>query len=196
MATANERQQEPSMEEILASIRRIISEDGEEGDAKASAAKSEDVLELTEVVPEEGGGEVVNLNDQKRKAEKADKPAVAEPAPAVKAKEEPKPAPQTASQPGAKEATKPMAAAQTATATGDGGLMSAEREAVAAAAMGGLLQAVKDEPLVAGGRTVEEIARELLRPMLRSWLDENLPVLVERLVKEEIERVVGRARGR
>ncbi|WP_377296192.1 DUF2497 domain-containing protein [Rhizobium sp. SGZ-381] len=41
-------------------------------------------------------------------------------------------------------------------------------------------------------RSVEEMARELLQPMLREWLDDNLPALVERLVREEIERV---ARG-
>ena len=39
---------------------------------------------------------------------------------------------------------------------------------------------------------VEEVVREILRPMLRMWLDDNLPTLVERLVRAEIERV---ARG-
>ncbi|TAK50200.1 MAG: DUF2497 domain-containing protein [Xanthobacteraceae bacterium] len=42
-------------------------------------------------------------------------------------------------------------------------------------------------------RTLEDLVREMLRPMLKSWLDDNLPGLVERLVKAEIERV---ARGR
>ncbi|TNM65037.1 DUF2497 domain-containing protein [Aliirhizobium smilacinae] len=41
-------------------------------------------------------------------------------------------------------------------------------------------------------RSVEEMAQEMLRPMLQEWLDDNLPTLVERLVREEIERV---ARG-
>ncbi len=40
-----------------------------------------------------------------------------------------------------------------------------------------------------GERSIDELTRELLRPMLQSWLDENLPRLVERLVREEIERV-------
>lgn len=39
-------------------------------------------------------------------------------------------------------------------------------------------------------RSLDEMAEELLRPMLREWLDDNLPTLVERLVREEIERVV------
>jgi cell pole-organizing protein PopZ len=41
-------------------------------------------------------------------------------------------------------------------------------------------------------RSLDEIAEDMLRPMLRDWLDDNLPTLVERLVREEIERV---ARG-
>ncbi len=41
-------------------------------------------------------------------------------------------------------------------------------------------------------RSLDEIAQEMLRPMLKDWLDDNLPTLVERLVREEIERV---ARG-
>lgn len=41
-------------------------------------------------------------------------------------------------------------------------------------------------------RSFDEIAQEMLRPMLQEWLDDNLPTLVERLVREEIERV---ARG-
>jgi cell pole-organizing protein PopZ len=41
-------------------------------------------------------------------------------------------------------------------------------------------------------RSLDEIAQDMLRPMLQDWLDDNLPTLVERLVREEIERV---ARG-
>jgi cell pole-organizing protein PopZ len=49
------------------------------------------------------------------------------------------------------------------------------------------------EALDAGPRrSFDEIAEEMLRPMLQEWLDDNLPTLVERLVREEIERV---ARG-
>ncbi|WP_315778769.1 MULTISPECIES: DUF2497 domain-containing protein [unclassified Bradyrhizobium] len=42
-------------------------------------------------------------------------------------------------------------------------------------------------------RTLEDLVKEMLRPMLKSWLDDNLPALVERIVKAEIERV---SRGR
>ena len=40
----------------------------------------------------------------------------------------------------------------------------------------------------------EGVAREMLRPMLKAWLDENLPAIVERLVRAEIERIVRAAR--
>lgn len=42
-------------------------------------------------------------------------------------------------------------------------------------------------------RTLEDLVKEMLRPMLKAWLDDNLPALVERIVKAEIERV---SRGR
>jgi uncharacterized protein len=45
-----------------------------------------------------------------------------------------------------------------------------------------------------GDRTIEDITRELLRGMLRQWLDDHLPTLVEGLVREEIERVARRGR--
>ncbi|NGM34590.1 DUF2497 domain-containing protein [Methylobacterium sp. DB0501] len=47
--------------------------------------------------------------------------------------------------------------------------------------------------LTRNARTIEDLVQDMLRPMLKSWLDDNLPVLVERLVRAEIERV---ARGR
>jgi len=47
--------------------------------------------------------------------------------------------------------------------------------------------------LVQNSRTLEDLVKEMLRPMLKSWLDDNLPGLVERLVRAEIERV---SRGR
>lgn len=46
------------------------------------------------------------------------------------------------------------------------------------------------------GETLEDIVKGLLRPMLRSWLDENLPGLVERLVQDEIQKMSHRARKR
>jgi len=45
--------------------------------------------------------------------------------------------------------------------------------------------------LVENVRTLQDLVQEMLRPMLKSWLDDNLPTLVERLVRVEIERVAG-----
>jgi uncharacterized protein len=48
--------------------------------------------------------------------------------------------------------------------------------------------------LVQNSRTLDDLVREMLKPMLKAWLDDNLPNLVERLVRAEIERV-SRGRG-
>ncbi|MEM6464074.1 MAG: PopZ family protein [Pseudomonadota bacterium] len=68
-------------------------------------------------------------------------------------------------------------------------LISAEAGAKVTASFGNLSHA-----LVKGSdRSLDQITEDMLRPMLQQWLDDNLPTLVERLVREEIERV---ARGR
>jgi cell pole-organizing protein PopZ len=64
------------------------------------------------------------------------------------------------------------------------------------AQLGALPRERRDEPeLPLGGveRTLEEIVREMLRPLLQAWLDTHLPGIVEQLVREEIARVVGEA---
>jgi cell pole-organizing protein PopZ len=45
--------------------------------------------------------------------------------------------------------------------------------------------------LLENARTLQDLVREMLRPMLKSWLDDNLPTVVERLVLAEIERIIG-----
>ena len=68
------------------------------------------------------------------------------------------------------------------------GLLSREATAAVGSAFNTLTETVKKhEP------TLEDVVREALRPMLKSWLDENLPRVVERMVRAEIERVT---RGR
>jgi cell pole-organizing protein PopZ len=68
-------------------------------------------------------------------------------------------------------------------------LLSAEATAAVNSAFGTLAHTV----LVQNARTLEDLVREMLRPMLKTWLDDNLPNLVEHLVRAEIERV---SRGR
>ena len=169
------------MEEILASIRRIIAEDG---DAPAPAEKpasekpgkrEEEVLELTEVVEEDGS--VVSLSTggaKKQAAEPPPKRAAEPPPPPPPLEPEPEP-----------EADGPQSEEHR--------LVS---ETTAAASMAALSQLsslqraqITDVPLGDANRTLLDVVRELLRPMLKDWLDTNLPPLVERLVQEEIRRV-------
>jgi cell pole-organizing protein PopZ len=72
--------------------------------------------------------------------------------------------------------------------TSEAGLLSREATAAIGSAFNTLTETVKKhEP------TLQDVVRETLRPMLKTWLDENLPRVVERMVETEIERVT---RGR
>jgi uncharacterized protein len=176
-------QHEPSMEEILASIRRIIAEDGdtaapaEKAAPEKAAKREEEVLELTEVVEEDGS--VVSLS-----AGGAKKPA---PEPPLKRAAEPPPPPEPEPEPEPEPVRTPE--------LDDDRLVS---QTTAAASMAALSQLsaltaqrpqISDLPLGDASRTLLDVVRELLRPMLKDWLDHNLPPLVERLVQEEIRRV-------
>jgi hypothetical protein len=66
-----------------------------------------------------------------------------------------------------------------------------ERAATAAASSFGALSAAIAMPR--GDRTLEDVVRELLRPLLQQWLDDNLPGIVQQAVEAEVERI---ARGR
>jgi cell pole-organizing protein PopZ len=67
----------------------------------------------------------------------------------------------------------------------DPALMSPAATAAVSAAFNSLASTI----LSKDARTLEDLMREMMKPMLRSWLDDNLPSLVERLVRSEIERV-------
>lgn len=68
-------------------------------------------------------------------------------------------------------------------------LLSPAADAIVNSAFGNLASTV----LAGNSRTLEDLVKDMLRPMLKQWLDTNLPPLVERLVRDEIERV---SRGR
>jgi len=72
----------------------------------------------------------------------------------------------------------------------EGALVSAATTAAVDSAFNTLAQTV----LVQNGRTLEDLVKEMLRPLLKTWLDDNLPGMVERLVRAEIDRV-SRGRG-
>jgi cell pole-organizing protein PopZ len=77
------------------------------------------------------------------------------------------------------------------------GLVSDTSASVATAAMAKLAQAADPVPsetqLWVGARTIEQVVEDLMRPMLKTWLDKNLPTLVERLVEKELARMARRA---
>ena len=78
----------------------------------------------------------------------------------------------------------PRTAGEKMGAKPEAGLLSRETYAAIGSAFNTLTETVKKhEP------TLEDVVRETLRPMLKSWLDENLPRVVERMVQAEIERV-------
>jgi cell pole-organizing protein PopZ len=91
-------------------------------------------------------------------------------------------------EPQLEESPEPQAEAEAEPAETGRQLVSSATGAKVAAAFEDLSEAFKAEQR----RSFDEMAEEMLRPMLQQWLDDNLPTLVERLVREEIERV---ARG-
>ncbi len=75
-------------------------------------------------------------------------------------------------------------------------LLAPEAAAAAASSVDGLLRmlaASRSTQTHRGGPTIEDLVREEIRPLLKVWLDSHLPGLVERQVRAEIERLVGRA---
>lgn len=176
--------QEPTMEEILASIRRIISEDDAPAAEAPAAAEPEpdpEPVMAIETMNEEE--EVLELT------ERYDSPAVESIGDLdVTAAEEPEPFP-TSFEP----APEPVHHAAPEPAAPVEGLVGAGAAASAASAFAGLTASLaRPEPaaLVGGsGPTIDALARELLRPMLKEWLDANLPGIVEAAVRKEVERI-------
>lgn len=185
---------EPSMEEILASIRQIISEDGEGSQAPevadtedAEATASETTGAESEPEPEEG--------TEPESAEAEAEPQTFEPTPE----------PEHSFSHG--ESMSPQYSGSAAEAEPYASYAAPEPSAAASRpdsqhhllspqsdqAVHGAFSALAHTILAQNARTLEDLVAEMLQPMLKSWLDENLPTLVERLVQEEIQRV---SRGR
>lgn len=229
-------QQEPSMEEILASIRRIISEDGDEETAAAPEAAAEavpeaveepeavaepepepeaseaadpaeeDVLELTDEVQDDGT--VVNLNTGEAVAEDETPEEFVEALeldeeedvelemvdadedPAEEAVAEPEPEPEIPAEPVAEPADVLAAEAADRLVSENPAMNSVTSLSALAAAVDTHRRAV--DPSI-GPRTIEDLVKDVMRPMIREWLDDNLPSLVERMVGREIERLTREA---
>jgi uncharacterized protein len=195
------KSQEPSMEEILASIRRIIADD--------------DVTKTIQRAPEPPKAEPPPAPPQPAYSPPP-LPRIEEPAPSIMEAVEQDESSDILELTETMAASMPMPAAapefRTIDGTSDvgfddasdklppapampppvperGGLVSSETSAAVDSAFSALAQTV----LVQNARTLDDLVREMLRPMLKSWLDDNLPGMVERMVRAEIERV---SRGR
>jgi hypothetical protein len=176
------------MEEIIASISRIITDEKTSVEpVRPVPGEKSEILELTEIVDEDGS--------VRRVAPEADTPErrPTEPAAAV----DPTGANATArSGPGL---PRPDAEVEPKLELGRERILSSATSGAAAAAfaqLGALPRERRREgelPLGGVDRTLEDIVRDMLRPLLQAWLDENLLGIVERLVREEIARVVGEA---
>lgn len=176
-------EQEPSIEEILESIRQIISEDG-------TTPATGDGLTLSAPEPE------------------APIPAYTPPPPPPAAPT-PKPVTLTTAQDDIDDIlnltervtpepayTMPSAQQEDDIDMGgnmDSGILSEVTTDAAVAAMARLLTnnvAVEREvPGRVGNVTLEDMARDLMRPLIKTWLDQNLPRVVEKMVAKEMERV-------
>jgi cell pole-organizing protein PopZ len=235
MSAASPRTQEPSMEEILASIRRIIADDHEVSPGAASqggraqaanhplADDDDDVLDLAEVArPAPTLQRPALVPEPAARAEPvaAVEPAEVEPVhvepatviplqattvipdttPAWEPEPAPEPAPVVAirpsfsdfeAEPEADEA-KPASRGPELTAPETHDSLETLVSDEAMASVGHAFSMLSHTILTQNARTLEDLVKDMLKPMLKAWLDDNLPPLVERLVRTEIERV---ARG-
>jgi cell pole-organizing protein PopZ len=198
--------QEPTMEEILASIRRIISEDEapaadeaatppapveaaaepeaepEAGAEPAPEPAAEAPLSLSDLAPPEPPAEPDTSDEVLDLTDRVETVPAAPAAPPIESVGDLDV--YTPSRPIPEPAFGAPASAQ-----GDG-LVSTHAAGRAASAFDQLASSLimpKD------GRTLEDVVQELLRPLLKAWLDENLPGIVQRAVEAEVERI---ARGR
>ena len=214
-----------SMEDILASIRRIIAEgeqdakgpspgapapaaEAAKAPAKADAPKS-DVFELTQIVQDDGS--IVNVGETPPPP-----PAVAEVKAEATLKPEPLPSPVAESKPAIVAgmpvtspvppepvAPAPAAAAPPTTAQAAPPPPVDVKVESAMAALSRLMDLSKPVPPDALAEdlpersesvlTVEQLVRDAVRPLLKQWLDTNLPPLVERLVREAVDKLAKRA---
>jgi len=198
----SDAEQEPSMEEILASIRRIISDDNEQVETTEEQAAVEEIVPQEEVVQaveeplpveelpaptpdedededEDEDDEVLDLTDMDAAdpeplfEEQAYQAPVSAPSPRA-------PEPVAPPRPAPVEETESLVSTSQAVETMDEFARLGSK----------LYEDVQELPIGNGAVTLEGLVRELVRPMLKEWLDQHLPITVERLVREEIERLV------
>ena len=187
---ATEKAHEPSMEEILASIRRIIADDQavkppEPAAVRPPTHENDDVLDLADMdepaPPPRPAAKPAPLELEALDFDAIDFDAL---------EVEPEPEPALAPRAAAPEpARRPEPAHQPEPEAEPAPLISSAAGASVNQAFNLLANTVSSQ----NARSLEDLVQDMLKPMLKAWLDDNLPVMVERLVRVEIERV---ARGR
>jgi hypothetical protein len=157
---------EPSMEEILSSIKRIIAEEGEGVPQRARRAHRPPAPPIQDQ-RRDAPDEVLELSEPMPTADRLPERPTARvvPAPESAPKLEP-------------VKIEPIVSQQTAVAS-RGSLEALSR------------MIVKPEGTAGTDNTLESLVREMLRPMLREWLDARLPDMVEAMVAREIQRITG-----
>jgi len=228
---AEQAQKEPTMEEILSSIRKIIADDDAPAQDAAADVITEDELDVFEDldVSDEAGDEAIIESEEdvlaaisqsmdavsdELEAEAAPEAPVVEEDPfdfaveednfeafaeedfdgvedfaeaedsfepaaeeTIALEAEPEPLPELPVQEEPPMSAKPAPLTDTATVT------------AAAGALGKLLENVEFGEEAGGATTIEGLVREMMRPMLKEWLDENLPAIVEKHVEAEVQRI-------
>ncbi len=170
---------EPTMEEILASIRRIIAEDGRDmspaamvGGHSGETGDGDDDMILDEAMPDPVTEESDNASDDS--GFEAIYPARAADSGSQDAEDE------------VLDLTDPAAPPPPPQ------LVSEEAATLSASTLAALSSLVVSGPRTED-HTLEGMVREMLRPMLKEWLDARLPEIVERLVSREIARITGKS---
>jgi uncharacterized protein len=195
-------QQEPSMEDILASIRRILSEDEaeERGKAPPPPPPPPEPVRKPEPPPEpvrkpeppplpplpEPEEDILELTDDMV----FDMPPPAPPPP-------PPPPPPRPTRPAFDVFDEPVLEPppEPEPEPEEESLLAPQTVDRSTSALSALAQAVSRDRNAGLGNasvTLEELVRELLKPILKDWLDQNLPFMIERIVKKEIENMVKR----
>ena len=197
----SDTEQEPSMEEILASIRRIISDDDKE--MEAAAQENE---EATEGEEELAGEEMVAMPEPEPVAAEVDDDddddildltdmEAPDPEPLFEEQAYKEPEPEAIAPP-----VSPSPAPPPAPTPAPANLVSPPQAGEASGSFERLTEKLNEDyselPIGNGAVTLEGLTRELVRPMLKEWLDQHLPMTVERLVREEIERLVMQSQRR
>jgi cell pole-organizing protein PopZ len=191
------------MEEILASIRRIIADDNPDAaKAAAASAPAPQPTPAPPAAPRAAAPQPMSQDDIDAMLadQAADDDGVLELGDPVSPPRADAPSPAFRQVPASdvvfreeepmRESPPPPAVSYAEPAMPTERLLSAETNAAVSAAFGSLASTILSE----NSRTIEDLVKEMLRPMLKAWLDDNLPGLVERMVRAEIERVSRGAR--